>query len=202
MSTIALDKKKTACIVVDMQGGFLWDDGFMARFGLDITYLKKTVEPVRRVIQACRVAGVPIIFTRYILRPDYSDAGLFAEKFPGAKGEKAMFPDAFDTDIDERLKPQPDDFIVDKTRYSAFYCTHMDVILRGLGVDTVIICGVTTEICVESTIRDAFFRDFKIIMVTDAVAAVDPKRHEGTLQTIEYGFGTLVTTDQLADALK
>ncbi len=77
----------------------------------------------------------------------------------------------------------------------------MEVILRGLGVNTVIVCGVTTEICVESTIRDAFFRDYRIVVPYDAVAAIDPVRHEGTLRTIKYGFGTVTTTEQVIGAL-
>lgn len=79
-----VDKKKTALIVVDMQNGSLRNEGTLAKLGLDITYLKSTVQPVKRIVEVCRREGIPIIFTRYILRPDYMDAGRFPELFPGA----------------------------------------------------------------------------------------------------------------------
>ena len=195
------DKTKTALVVVDMQNGFIFDEGFLGKLGLDNTHLKPTVEPVRRLVEACHKEGVPVIFTRYILRPDYKDAGCFAELFPAAREVAALASGTWDVELLDALNPQPTDFIVDKTRYSAFYNTNLEVILRGLGVDTVIVCGVTTEICVESTVRDAFFRDYRIIVPSDAVAAIDPVRHEGTLRTISYGFGTVTTTDQVLNAL-
>jgi len=99
------------------------------------------------------------------------------------------------------MDARPDDYILDKNRYSAFYNTNLEVILRGLAVDTLVICGVTTEICVESTVRDAYFRDFKVLVPEDAVAAMDVVRHEGTLLTIQYGFGTVTTTAAVIELL-
>ena len=195
------DGGKTALIVVDMQNGFVDDDSFLAKMGLDNTYLKPTLGPVCKLVQACHEERVPVIFTRYILRPDYTDAGLMAEHQNTARGARALVAGSRDVELIDALGARPDDFVVDKTRYSAFYNTNMEVILRGLGVNTVIVCGVTTEICVESTIRDAFFRDYRIIVPHDAVAAIDPLRHEGTLRTIKYGFGTVTTAEQVITAL-
>lgn len=195
------ERNKTALIVVDMQNGFIFDEGFLGKIGLDNTHLKPAVEPVRRLVEACHNEGVPVIFTRYVLRPDYTDAGCFADLFPSAREAQALVKGTWDVELLEVLGARPDDFIVDKTRYSAFYNTNLEVILRGLGVDTIIVCGVTTEICVESTIRDAFFRDYRIVVPSDAVAAIDPERHEGTLKTIGYGFGTVTLTEHLLTAL-
>ena len=99
--------------------------------------------------------------------------------------------------MDQRLE----DCVLDKTRYSSFYNTSLEVILRGLGVDTLIICRVTTEICVESTIRDAYVRDFKILVPKDAVAAMNINCHNRTLVTIEYGFGSVTTFAKLINDL-
>jgi len=107
----------------------------------------------------------------------------------------------WDSELDPRMDQRLEDYVLDKTRYSSFYNTSLEVILRGLGVDTLIICGVTTEICVESTIRDAYFRDFKILVPKDAVAAMDIERHKGTLVTIEYGFGSVTTSAKLINDL-
>ena len=199
---VTLDALNPATIVVDMQNAFLDDHGSVSTMGLDITYLKETVDPVMRLVEACHDVSVPIIFTRYVLRADYTDAGLREERRPGACTSGSLVAGTWDAELDPRMDARPADYILDKTRYSSFYNTNLEVILRGLQVDTLIVCGVTTEICVESTIRDAYFRDFRILVPYDAVAATDVDRHLGTLRTIEYGFGTVTNTNTLIDAIR
>ena len=200
-NNITLKKAKTAMIVVDMQNGFLDDEGSMVKTGMDITELKKTVEPVRSLVEACHSCGIPIIFTRMVQRADFKDAGLRIERRPALKEVSSLVAGTWDAELDPRMDAHTEDYILDKTRYSSFYNTNLEVILRGLAVDTLIICGVTTEICVESTIRDAYFRDYKILVPEDAVAAMDVARHKGTLLTIQYGFGTVTTTWDVIDSL-
>ena len=196
-----LDRTKTAMIVVDMQNAFLNDGGSIAKEGGDITESKKTVGPVERLVDACHTANVPIIFTRHVLRADYKDAGLLAERRPVFKEVNALVAGTWDAELDPGMDTRPEDYILDKTRFSAFYNTNLEVILRGLAVDRLIICGVTTDICVESTVRDAYFRDFKILVPEDAVASLNLARHQGTLLTIQYGFGTVTTTAEVIDSL-
>ena len=196
-----LDRTKTAMIVVDMQNGFLDDEGSMVKTGMDITELKKTVVPVSRLVEACHRVDVPTIFTRMVQRADYKDAGLRLERRPILKEIGSLVAGTWDMELDPRMVVKPEDYILDKNRYSAFYNTNLEVILRGLAVDTLIICGVTTEICVESTIRDAYFRDYKVLVPEDAVAAMDVARHQGTLLTIQYGFGTVTRTAEVIDSL-
>ncbi len=198
---LAINRDTTALIVVDMQRAFLRDEGSLCKMGLDITYLKALVEPVRTIIRACRKAVIPIIFTRLVFRDDYKDAGLYGERFPEAKKIKGVTAGSWEAEVDERIEPQPDDFIVDKSRYSSFYNTNLEVILKGLKVDTVILCGLTTEICVDSTARDAFARDYNVVLVKDALAACDLKRHENMLEIAEYGYATLCTVNNLLCAL-
>ena len=107
----------------------------------------------------------------------------------------------WDSELDPRMDQRLEDYVLDKTRYSSFYNTSLEVILRGLGVDILIICGIITEVWVESTIGDAYFRDFKIIVPKGAVAAMDIDRHKGTLNTIEYGFGSVATSAKLINDL-
>jgi len=197
----SLSGSKMAMIVVDMQNAYLDDEGSMNKSGMDITELKKTVLPVSSLITACRSADVPIIFTRYVLRADYKDAGLRSVRGPKFKEINSLVMGTWDSELDPRMDQRLEDYVLDKTRYSSFYNTSLEVILRGLGVDTLIVCGVTTEICVESTIRDAYFRDFKIIVPKDAVAAMDIGRHKGTLATIEFGFGSVTTSADLINDL-
>ena len=173
----------------------------MVKTGMDITELKKTAAPVCRLVEACHGAAIPIIFTRMVQRADFKDAGLRLERRPALKEVDSLVAGTWDAELDPRMDVHPEDYILDKTRYSSFYNTNLEVILRGVAVDTLIICGVTTEICVESTIRDAYFRDFKIVVPEDAVAALDVARHQGTLLTIQYGFGTVTTTADVIDSL-
>jgi ureidoacrylate peracid hydrolase len=196
-----LDRTKTAMIVVDMQNGFLDDEGSITKAGMDITELKRAVGPVQRLVDACHATNLPIIFTRYVLRADHKDAGLLLERYPDFKKVNSLVAGTWDAELDPRMDVQAGDYILDKTRYSSFYNTNLEVILRGLAVDTLIICGVTTEICVESTVRDAYFRDYKILVPEDAVAATDVARHQGTLRTIQYAFGTVNTTAEVVDSL-
>ncbi len=198
---ISMDRAKTAMIVVDMQNGFLDDEGSMVKSGMDIRELKKTVEPVRSLVEACHSADIPIIFTRMVQRADFKDAGLRLERRPALKEVDSLVAGTWDAELDPRMDVRTADYILDKTRYSSFYNTNLEVILRGLAVDTLVICGVTTEICVESTIRDAFFRDYKVVVPEDAVAAMDLARHQGTLLTIQYGFGTVTKTAEVIDSL-
>lgn len=185
-----------ALIVVDMQNGFLKPDGFMAKAGLNIDQCVAAIAPNQRVIAACRATKIPVIFTRYTLRPDYKDAGLLGEIYPALKESKAMVVGTRDWEIAEELKPMPDDIILDKQRYSSFYNTNLEVLLRGLGVTLVVVTGVTTNICVESTVRDAFFRDFKVTVLEDCVGAVDDMMQQGPLHSFRYGFGDVMRSDE------
>ena len=192
-SNVHIYTNKTALLVIDMQKSLLSESGVMGKLKLDITYLKAVIEPVRKIIQVCRKHGMPIIYARHVLRSDYKDAGLFAKRFPAAKEHNALVAGTWEVEIHERLKPKPGDFIVDKTRYSAFYGTNLEIILRGLKVNSIVMVGATTEICVDATARDAYARDYEVIIIEDAVASVSLERHQGALATAAYGYATLLT---------
>ena len=113
-----------------------------------------------------------------------------------------MAAGSWDAALDSRLPVEPSDIVISKSRYSAFYGTELEQVLRQRGVRTLIICGVTTEMCVESTLRDGFFRDFRVVLAADAVASVDRARHAATLQTVECGFGAVISTADIIQALE
>lgn len=190
-----------ALIVIDMQNGFCSAKGFMNQIGLGYEPSAAAIEPIQRLLASARKAGIPIFFTRYSLSEDFSDAGLLLEVFPAIEEAKGMVRGSWDADIADALTPQPGEVVIDKTRYTAFYDTDLEDQLRELGVDTLIVCGVTTNICVESTVRDAFFRDIRVIVPSDGTAAVTPELHEGALADFEYGFGTVTTVGELERAL-
>ena len=202
MSTPAVNLGKSpALIVIDMQNGFCVAEGFMNKIGLGYEASASVIEPITRLLDGARTAGIPIVFTRYSLNGDYSDAGLLLEVFPQIAGTGGMVRATWDADVVEALAPLPGEIVIDKTRYSAFYDTDLEERLRALGVDTVIVCGVTTNICVESTVRDAFFRDIRCVVPADGTAAVTPALHEGALEDFRYGFGQVGTVDEIVEAL-
>jgi ureidoacrylate peracid hydrolase len=178
-----------ALIVVDMQNGFCHDDGFMHTVGLDHTTSMAAVGPVSRLVTAARAAEVPIFFIVYELNADYSDAGLLVERRPAIVAAKGMIRGTWDAQIVDELTPSPGDRVISKTRHAA------------LGTDTVIVCGVTTNVCVASTVRDAYFRDFRVSVPSDATAAVTPAFHDGALADVEYSYGTVTSVAELETEL-
>ena len=193
---------RPALIVIDMQNGFCNAKGFMAQIGLAYEPSAEVIGPISRLLTAARKAEIPVYFTRYSLNEDYSDGGLLMEVFPQINGTGGLVRDSWDAAVVEELEPVEGEVVLDKTRYSAFYDTDLEEQLRGQGVDSLIVCGVTTNICVESTVRDAFFRDIRPIVPEDATAAVTPELHEGALEDFRYGFGQVVSVADLESALE
>jgi len=190
-----------ALIIVDMENGFFREDGSMKKVGLNPEMLRPVVEPVRRILIAAREADIPVFFTREVLSSDYSDGGLFIELFPAVKEVGGLARGTPDVEIIDEVKPLPTETIVEKTLYTAFPETELEAKLKAAGVDTAIICGVTTECCVESTVRDAFFRGFRVIVPSDAVAAFSRERHDATLNVINFCFGVTPTASEVEEAL-
>ena len=191
-----------ALIVIDMQNGFVDENGFIARIGLDRSAGVAAIEPAKRLLEAARAASIPVVFTRYSLNPDYSDAGLLLELYPGIREAGGMVRGTRGADVIDDLAPREGELTIDKTRYSAFFRTDLEAHLRDLGVDQLIICGVTTNVCVEATGRDAFARDIRVIVVSDATGAHSPELHEAALASIAYGMGEVATVAEVRAALE
>jgi ureidoacrylate peracid hydrolase len=188
-----LERERTALIVVDMQNGFCAGGGSFDRLGLDISMAREAIEGCHALMQAARPAGVPVIFTRYVYRADYRDGGvLLQELMPAIAEAESLVEGTWDSEIVDELTPDANDFIVDKNRYSAFYGTRLEPILTSLGVRSVVVCGVTTNMCVETTVRDAMQRDYRAFVVRDATGEIDRRRHEFALETMAFGFGRVV----------
>lgn len=190
-----------ALVVIDMQNGFVDERGFMNKIGLGYEDVAACVAPIQRLVAAARAAGLPVFYTRTWLSPDYSDGGLMIARWPAMAEVGACKADSWDAQIVDELAPAPGERIIDKTRYTAFYKTTFEQQLVELGVDSLIVCGCTTEICVESTVRDAFFRGLRITVAEDAVAASSRQNHEDALRVIRFGFGDVDPTDEIVAAL-
>ena len=189
----------TALMVIDMQNGFCSEDGSVNAIGLPAARLRTAVPGCERLIAAARKAKLPVIYTRYMYRPDYADGGIMAnELIPDLK--KTLKAGTWDVEVVDELAAEPDDFIVDKNRPSAFYATNLEPMLKGLAIENLVVCGVTTNCCVETTVRDASQRDYRTFVVADAVAEYEDDRHEVALKSMGMLFAHIVSTDDVERA--
>jgi ureidoacrylate peracid hydrolase len=202
----ALSRDTAALIVIDMQNAFCHPDGSFASMtsgrGMSIDMCREAIGGCRRLVGAARQASVPVIFTRYVYHPNYVDGGVLVAKYPQMQALGSLAAGSWDAEIISELAPGPDDVVIDKSRYSAFYGTRLQPVLDGLGSRSLVVCGVTTNICVETTVRDAAQRDYDVFVAADATGELTKERHDNALAIIEYGFGSVVTVDDVVAALQ
>lgn len=198
-TVITLDR--SALVVVDMQNGFCHEDGSFAGLGFDVSPLRAAVPGCRTLIDGAHEAGVPVVLTRYVYQPGYVDGGLLPnELLPAIKERRCLAAGSWDAEIVEELAPGPEDVVIDKSRYSAFYGTRLEPVLTSLGIRSLVICGVTTNMCVETTARDASQRDYRTFVVEDATGEFDADRHRHSLEAIAFGFGWVVPMREVLEA--
>lgn len=192
----------TALLVVDMQNGFCDERGSIVRIGFDITMLKAAVAPCARLIAAARRVGLPIFHTAYVYQPGHVDGGVLVDHLmPELRQYDALVAGSWDAATLDALAPAPDEPVIAKNRPSAFFGTDLDARLRALGISRLIVCGVTTNCCVESTVRDASQLDYQTFVVADATGELDPGRHAASLATMGLLFAHVVTLDEVTEAL-
>jgi len=183
-----------------MQRDFLDPDGYVAHTGVDVGILRRTIEPVRRLLGAARAAQIMVIHTREGHRPDLSDLTAVKQRRAsgagapigslGPLGRLLVRGEAGHAIIDE-LTPLPDEIVIDKPGFGAFYATDLELVLRAAGIASLVIAGVTTDICVHSTLREAVDRGFECTTVADACAAGEIGVHEAMLACIAGEGGIL-----------
>ena len=210
-----IDRRRTALLVIDMQRDFLHPDGYAARAGLDIVPLRAAIAPVARLLEAARTARVAaIVHTREGHLPDLSDCPPYKLErsrragaeigSPGPMGRLLVRGECGHDFVDE-LQPRAGEFVIDKPGYSAFEHTALSQALTTRGVDTLVLCGITTEVCVSSTLRAAVDRGYRCITVADACASSDLPLHQAALRMIEVEggvFGELATASAMVDTLR
>jgi ureidoacrylate peracid hydrolase len=196
-----LGRENTALMVVDMQNGFCHDDGSVNKVGLPAARLQPAIEPCVQLIAAARLAGIPVIYTRYMYRPDYTDGGVMVhELIPDLKNGRCLAAGTWDVEVLDELAPVNADYIIDKNRPSAFFATGLEPVLKGLAISDLVVCGVTTNCCVETTVRDASQRDYRTFVVQDAVAEYEDDRHAVALKSMGMLFAKLVSVDDVLSA--
>jgi ureidoacrylate peracid hydrolase len=219
---LTVDPGRTAVMVVDMQNDFGAEGGMFARAGIDLSGIRAAVAPTARVLATARRAGVKIVYLKMGFRPDLSDAGTpdgpnWLKHLPLRVGETVSAPDGtesrilirdtWNTSILKELAPAPEDIVIYKHRYSGFYETELDAVLKNLGVRYLVFTGCTTSICVESTIRDAMFRDYCCLLLADCTAepigdGLPRSNHEASLLLVQMQFGWVSASSQFLTAIE
>src|ERR1700756_4184098 len=200
-----LDRKiapgNAALIVVDVQNDFCSDEGVFAKAGNDVSMVREMLPNLRRLIDGARAVGVQVIFVQAIYDPVYLPAPWYERNARLNFEVPRCVSGTWGADF-YGVAPQQGETVVRKHRYSAFVNTELDLILRSRQIRTVITTGVATNICVESTSRDAFMRDYYVALVDDGSAAYSREQHQATLANIAIGFGLVTTVDEVLDAWK
>ena len=219
---VAIDTARTAVIVVDMQNDFGAKGGMFERAGIDLSMIQRAVSPTARVLAAARKTGVKIVYLKMGFRPDLSDVGpsespnrmrhmLFGVgetmHAPDGTESRILIRDTWNTEILPELAPQANDVVIYKHRFSGFYQTDLDAILKQLGVKYLIVTGCTTSVCVESTVREAMFRDYACVLLEDCTGepighGLPRSNHEASLLVIQTLFGWVSGSDEFIKALE
>jgi nicotinamidase-related amidase len=179
--------KRSCLLVVDMQNYFL------DRKSPTFTPGGLAVLPnVQRLIKGFRQKGLPVIYTAHQHKSSQMDGGILGWWWEGMIMEGTK-----DAQIHPHLTPLPQEKVVSKHRYSAFYNTDLEIVLRCLNISDLIITGVMTNLCCESTARDAYFRDYRVFFVMDATGTVDEELHLATLKNLAFGFAYVADTEEI-----
>lgn len=204
MSLAQLDPAHTALLVIDMQNAFVHDEGTLGSSGVDVAPARATVAPHRKLIEACRAAGMPVIWTLQIhLTNDASRERKRLSSHTAKRKRVSALAGTWDAELVDELKELADDptYIVVKHRFGAFYETRLDALLRMLGVDALLVTGVTANACVETTLREAYLRDYDVVAVTDCIAAVRPEWEPTAHAVWSHYLGELTTSDDIVEWL-
>lgn len=208
--TFDFDLNKTALLIIDMQRDFCEFGGFGEALGNDITPTKSIIPTVKKVLDAARDANMFVIHTREGHRPDMSDVPDAKKRRFSSIGEEGpmgriLIRGEYGHDIVDELKPLPGEVVLDKPGKGAFYQTDLHSILENKKIESLIVCGVTTHVCVHTTIREANDRGYECLMIEDGTAAFDPKDQEAAIRMINQQngiFGWTTTSEKLLKALK
>jgi ureidoacrylate peracid hydrolase len=209
---IEIERSRSAVVVVDMQNSFAAKGGMFDLAGIDISGADAAIEATARLLAAARKAGVAVIYLQMGFKPDLSDAGdisvpvhhkELALIMMRARPElKLLIEGSWDWRIVEELEPRPGDTVISKARYSGFVRTRLDEHLTRHGIRHLLFAGIATNICVESTARDAYFRDYFPIIVEDATNRSGPAFNQrATLWNFEHALGWVTDTSEVVRAL-
>ena len=209
-----MDPRETAVVVVDMQNAYASAGGYLDLAGFDIAGAAGVIEKIAVLVETARKSGVTVVFFRNGWDPEYLEAGgpgspnwwksnalKTMRERPELQGQ-LLAKGTWDYALVDRLQPEPGDIVIEKPRYSAFYNTALDSVLRARGIKNLAFCGIATNVCVESTLRDGYHREYFGVLLEDAThQAGPPFLQEATAYNVEKFFGWVSNTADFCGAV-
>jgi ureidoacrylate peracid hydrolase len=191
-----MNPQRTALVVIDVQNDFCHADGWAGRAGMDVSGMPALIERIEHLIDGARANGVHVAFVKLV-----GDASTDSAVWLGEDGQRGDIcrKDTWGAEFMHRA-PLAGEPVIAKPRYGAFTGTELGAILADWGTESIAFAGVSTNVCVESTLREAFMRDFHVTIVSDCVAAYRKESHDATLNTIARNFGRVMTSAEIIAA--
>jgi nicotinamidase-related amidase len=207
------EPEQTALLIIDMQRDFVDPGGFGEALGNDVSQLRQILPALQRVLEAARAAGITVIHTREGHRPDLADlapskrARGRLDTGIGDAGPmgRILVRGEYGHDIVDELRPLPGEPVIDKPGKGAFYATDLDAILSSRGIKSLIVTGVTAEVCVQTTVREANDRGYECLVLSDGIASYFPEFYQATIAMVKAQggiFGWVSTSDALLEGLQ
>ena len=199
------DITRSALIIVDMQNDFLHADGGFGRRAranpekkIDMPFLASTIPNAKKLADAFRRAGRPVVYIAHVLKPDYSDAAFpYWRSGTHASRHDFLIEGSWGAQIVDELAPHPEEHVVIKKGFGGFHQTELDTILRNYGVTTCVMSGVTTCICVSTTIRGGTELNYRMLIAKDAIAEAQREAHEAELKIFQRCYGDVLSSDEI-----
>ena len=205
-SPFALTAATTALLVVDMQNDFIDPQGYFARWGRDVAALGPAVAATAQLRQLLPPA-MRVIFTAQVYEPDGSDDLGRLHRIKPARltrggGQGPVKRGSWGAQIVAALAPEPGQRVIEKRRFDAFYGTDLTLLLHCWDIDTLVFAGVVADVCVESTLRSAYVRDFDVVLARECVAGWREEDTQRTIAAVESHFGVVKSNEQILAALR
>jgi ureidoacrylate peracid hydrolase len=209
---IRLNPTSSVLLIIDMQNGYCDENGAMSKRGMNVEPCKAIVPNISRIASLCRMKGIPVIYTKQehilgdaeFVKKHYRFEPIKGSHLYGRlMGKPIPLKGTWDAEIVKSLQPESVDTVIPKQKFSAFFGTNLEVLLKMKEIDTLILTGVNSNVCIESTARDAYFREYNVIVVKECIAA--PKEmedlHLATIRNVEKYLGWVISMDELLRAI-
>ncbi len=199
--TERLGEGKPALIVIDVQNDFCHPDGAFGKRVSDFSFVERAMPRLLGLIDGCRASGIPVVFVR-TLHSNWTDSHVWCGRMSDfTKRTPICVPDTWGAGF-YVVVPRSSDYVVTKHRYSGFAGTDLDIVLKTVGVRTVMVAGFTTNVCVETTARDAYMHDYHVVLVEDCCGAPLPGEHESAVHNIRIYFGLVTDAKTVLGTIK